>query len=130
MHTRSIFIASIVYLSFILVVSTENYPRIGDCDIDSIHNGGPIILTFINNLPVYVGSFSFPNQLICKIGKYHMKFINSANIRTAKYNIHHLIAPYSGVTAKEMKILALPANLNRIDVSHNSIGCIFYGMYG
>lgn len=130
MNTRSIFITAIVYLS-IVHVSTED-PYIGDCDIDNVLKGGPISLTFIDGIPgrLYFGRFSFPNLIkVCKTGNYVIKFVNvPAHLRMSKYNMHHLIASHSGMTANELRSLALPANLNRIDVSHNDIGYISYGM--
>lgn len=131
MKIHSTFIAVIVYLSFIHVLTETCYPNICDCDIDSIHKGDPINLISVNKQPVYISRFSFPNQfLICKSGKYLIKFINiPGNRRISTHKImHHLIAPNKAVTAEELRTLILPVNLNKIDVSHNNIGYISFGM--
>lgn len=128
-NINSIFVASIViYSSLIFGVFSEDVP---DCDIDKVETDQAIIVKFTgDNIPTYFGDFpSIPNELLCKNGKVHMKFVNDVDSHRLKsFSIQNLFAPYSNMTAKELRLWALPRNLDRINVSHNSIEHILDGM--
>lgn len=141
-HSKMTRACSIFLVSIVICVSlihdgfAENIPYIGDCDIDKIQESGPIVLIIGNgdpdHAPTHFGNFSqFPHKMfICKTGKYPMKFQNfPVNPRALRSEKRTLILPFSEMNADELRLLALPQNLKRIIVPHNSIEHISYGTY-
>lgn len=133
MKTHFIFLALMaLHLQMIHCVFTENMPNIGACDFDKIHRSGPIIaIVGIEKLPMLYGNFSILNELFtCTTGRFVTIFKNfHANERVLRYDMVSLFSPFQGMTADELRLFVLPANLNRINVSHNNIEHISYGMY-
>lgn len=128
-NISSIFVVSIIiYSSLVLGVFSEDVP---DCDIEKVETDRAVILKFTDdNIATYFGDFpSISNELLCKNGPIYIKIVNNATFhRSASYSMLNLFAPFSNITAKELAVLALPRNLNRINVAHNSIERISYGM--
>lgn len=133
MNLASLFLTSIVYLLLIRGIRTENLTNIGDCDIDKIHKSGPIIAILENGgFPTFYGRFSISNGLIihCKTGNVAVNIQNIlANGPVLKNEMLHLNSPYRRITSDELKLLALPANLDRINAAHNDIDHISFGKF-
>lgn len=135
MRTCSIlFVSFAVCLPFVQGVVTENTPYIGDCDLDKITEDGPIVLIVENGnrAPTLFGNYSqfLSESFICKTGRYQMKFRKfSPNDRALRYGLHSLSLPFNEINADELRLLALPQNLNKLIVPNNNIESISCGKY-
>lgn len=145
MRAQLIFIASIICLTLVQVVSTEKYPFIGKCRVEHYNDGHYRDLTFIcdritvvhndcfstdDSTSTYTAVFPhyFYKSAISKIDFENCDQPTIFNTTFSNYrNVNDLDMSHLGITTDRISFLAEPNKLEKIDASYNNIAEILDG---